>query len=510
MSDQYPGYEPLVDELSSLISGSPPPFIFIHDPISARTSASVVSTLLKSRASDASTRVHFAHATAAACFHTRLLYDTVLNQLAQWQPQWEDGCALWGEERFSQNLDGFIHGMVAVGAHVGEKPQIAILIERAERLQDNMPELIVPLARLAELTGLNLCVIFLSDIPWEEIRPPFGGSPDPYYIDVGPLDKAAHVARLNRVFDELSAKTDPSAPPTAFHRHLRAFYTQFVETIVDICSLYVQDPVEIQYIVAARWPGFVQPILDAYAQAEDLNMNDEEELPPPPVHIRMQLIRHFKPSFKAALETLYPRHDHAASWAAAHAPQPNLLDIRPSELKPQVPKSVENAEDARMDDLPRMAKYLLIAAYLASTNPHTSDLRMFGRGLDEKKRKRRVNRVAPKGGVAKLPQRVLGPNPFPVERLTAILGALLEENDADRRPQAPEYTIPGEHTDMEVSRASVAMQIIELADAGLLQRTTTTDKLDGATFKCGISYKTAETLARQLDVALNDLLWDPA
>nr|GAT44725.1 predicted protein [Mycena chlorophos] len=70
--------------------------------------------------------------------------------------------------------------------------------------------------------------------------------------------------------------------------------------------------------------------------------------------------------------------------------------------KPQVPKSVENAEDARMDDLPRIAKYLLIAAYLTSTNSHTSNLCMFGCGLDEKQRKLRVNRVAPTGGVVKV------------------------------------------------------------------------------------------------------------
>jgi origin recognition complex subunit 5 len=37
-----------------------------------------------------------------------------------------------------------------------------------------------------------------------------------------------------------------------------------------------------------------------------------------------------------------------------------------------------------------MSKFILIASFLASMNPARSDLRMFGRGLDEKKRKRRV------------------------------------------------------------------------------------------------------------------------
>jgi len=44
----------------------------------------------------------------------------------------------------------------------------------------------------------------------------------------------------------------------------------------------------------------------------------------------------------------------------------------------------------------------------------------------------------------------------------------------------------------------------------LLHRTTAVDRLDGPPqFKCAISYDMALVLAKQLDVALNDLLWDP-
>ncbi len=43
--------------------------------------------------------------------------------------------------------------------------------------------------------------------------------------------------------------------------------------------------------------------------------------------------------------------------------------------------------------------------------------------------------------------------------MIAILGVLLEENDADYRPPAPEYTIPGEYTEMEISRLAVFSQV---------------------------------------------------
>jgi origin recognition complex subunit 5 len=39
--------------------------------------------------------------------------------------------------------------------------------------------------------------------------------------------------------------------------------------------------------------------------------------------------------------------------------------------------------------------------------------------------------------------------------MIAILGALLEENDADSRPIVPELMIPGEYTDMEISRVAI-------------------------------------------------------
>ena len=52
-------------------------------------------------------------------------------------------------------------------------------------------------------------------------------------------------------------------------------------------------------------------------------------------------------------------------------------------------------------------------------------------------------------------RRLLGPTPFPLDRLIAILGIILEEYDADIRPPAPEFTIPGEYTEMEISRIHI-------------------------------------------------------
>ncbi|PPQ85122.1 hypothetical protein CVT25_004222 [Psilocybe cyanescens] len=63
---------------------------------------------------------------------------------------------------------------------------------------------------------------------------------------------------------------------------------------------------------------------------------------------------------------------------------------------------------------------------------------------------------------------------------------------------------------MEISRVGVFSSVVELASVRLLHRTSPADRLDGPPqFKCAISYETALLLAKQLNISLNDLLWDP-
>lgn len=51
----------------------------------------------------------------------------------------------------------------------------------------------------------------------------------------------------------------------------------------------------------------------------------------------------------------------------------------------------------------------------------------------------------------------------------------------------------------------------ELTLMRALHRTSAVDKLDGPPmFKCGVGYEVVLALARDLDVPLNDLMWDPA
>jgi len=161
-----PGYEPFATLLTDLLTTSPPPFVYIHDVATPHITSSVVSSTLTAFPD----RPPFLHAivNASTCFTARLFYDTVLRKLADWTPAWESGCQLWGDQRWNDSFDRFIHGLRAVsvdrskhstaktgGQNAQATPKIAIVIERAESLKEYLPDLLVPLSRLAESVSHN-------------------------------------------------------------------------------------------------------------------------------------------------------------------------------------------------------------------------------------------------------------------------------------------------------------------------------------------------------------------
>jgi origin recognition complex subunit 5 len=181
LSAENPGFDSLVLQTTALVLTSPPSFIYINDPATPRISSSVITAVL-STISDLSTeplepnhRIHCASVNAVACFTPRLLYDSILNGLANWQANWTDGCENWAPSdespAWNENLNSFVHGLKALHAELasstgrngksnGKAPaqtvRLVIMIERAERLKETMLDLIGPLTRLAELVRLSL------------------------------------------------------------------------------------------------------------------------------------------------------------------------------------------------------------------------------------------------------------------------------------------------------------------------------------------------------------------
>lgn len=187
ISDSFPGNDILISQLITLVTTCPPTFTYIHDPYTTRVTASLVNALISSLSAidaksivpddDVIPTIASVQVNAVACFTSRLFYDTTLNRLAKWHPRWDDGCENWPGGltgvRYNDSLDGFLHGLRALHANLsddeaGRTPhrskakarvqkdtintvKMVLVVERAERLKESLPDLLVPLTRLAEL-----------------------------------------------------------------------------------------------------------------------------------------------------------------------------------------------------------------------------------------------------------------------------------------------------------------------------------------------------------------------
>jgi len=201
ISDNFPGTNALTSQLITLITTCPPAFTYLHDPQTSRATASLVNTLILSLSAidarcfvlddDTPPIIAAAHVDAVACFSPRLFYDTTFNRLAKWRPRWEDGCENWpggtvGGMRYNDSVDGFLHGLRALetqlrgdenevqssprkgrgktrAKNVAKAVKMVLVVDRAERLKESLPELLVPLTRLAELVSRHQLAYWLIE-----------------------------------------------------------------------------------------------------------------------------------------------------------------------------------------------------------------------------------------------------------------------------------------------------------------------------------------------------------
>jgi len=167
------------------------------------------------------------------------------------------------------------------------------------------------------------------------------------------------------------------------------------------------DDYELAYVATACWPSFVAPLLADWrsnsVKQEDAVEADIPSLRLPAETSRMRLVRYFTPTFTRALETLYPRKQHASEWVRSNE---SPSDLRLSELPIRSEQEEQNGRPVDQEPLPQlttMAKFVLVAAFLASSNPAKTDIKLIGRApADRKRRKGGGTRRTALGATAKV------------------------------------------------------------------------------------------------------------
>lgn len=117
LKSHNPGRSTLIDTLSTFAFARSPPFIHIHDPFTHSQTQVLLTELLQtlsetSRTTNRERRLAHAIVDCTLCFTPKLLFTSILNGLAEFEPTWVDGYRSWvfedenGERRNENPGDG--------------------------------------------------------------------------------------------------------------------------------------------------------------------------------------------------------------------------------------------------------------------------------------------------------------------------------------------------------------------------------------------------------------------
>ncbi|XP_075985225.1 origin recognition complex subunit 5 [Anticarsia gemmatalis] len=354
----------------------------------------------------------------------------------------------------------------------GYEPVI-IVFDRAERLRNMDHNIMSAFLRLRELCNLNICTIFITHLVYENfyfkmgVREPiklfFPNYNKEELFKIIFLQQKGFIRHLNTTYnveDDIKYQLDK---PELFANFLNAFLSVFYRPCRDL--------IELQHMACVNFTKYCEPIIKNEMQATDLT----------------KLWRHISPVLKANLELLYLRISESKPTNPSPGKENSDLDYRPNNnfentLKEELTSTKTFAQSF---ELPYYAKYLLIAAYLASYNPPKEDKRLFMK--NHGKQRKRLQQVRAKAKITEKLNTQLGPKVFTLDRLLAIFYAILEEKIG--------------------LTSNLLAQIATLVELKLIAGSKEID-LDTAKYKCIVGYDFISAVAQTVGFNVRKYLYD--
>ncbi|XP_053618529.1 origin recognition complex subunit 5 [Plodia interpunctella] len=350
---------------------------------------------------------------------------------------------------------------------------IILVFDRAERLRSMDQNLMCTLLRLRELCNLNICTIFVTHLIYDNFNFKMGVR-EPITIYFSNYNKEElfkiiflhqksfvhHILSNHNVDDELKSELEK---PELFANFLNAFLSVFYRPCRDI--------IELQHMAKVNFAKYCEPIIKCEIQAQDLT----------------KLWRHISPILKTSLELLYlristekgskqsPGKENSESYVSQGCKFENMLK---EEL-------MSTKTFAQSFELPYYAKFLLIAAYLASYNPPKEDKRLFMK--NHGKQRKRQQQVKAKAKISEKLNTQLGPKVFTLDRLLAIFYAILEEKLG--------------------LTSNLLAQIATLVELKLIAGSKEID-LDVSKYKCIVGYDFITAVAQTVGFNVRKYLYD--
>jgi origin recognition complex subunit 5 len=439
LKSRWPGRTQQLDQLLRIF-GQPtdytPPLI-LHGS-TATGKSELLSDLLRTQ------QLPHAFVHCAECYSQQLLLELILTGLRE-----QAGIAEGGLGTRVRDLGVFAQQVAQVVKSRDDDQTTYIVLDQAEHLlnqglvSSSNPGLLPGLMSIESLIQPrhNICVIIVVEAAAMRFLQGPAAMFDPVYIHFPPYSK-----------DQLVNLLILSSPDNEHPQLYKSFCKFLFQMFQSSCG---HDLRELRHLSRCLYPKFIKPL-----QTEDVGPSDERKL--------FKLIQ---PHARALQQTLY-QHDNTGGDKES--------DNRASMA-------------SKIEQLSHVSRFIAVAAYIASFNPIDADMRHFAAQVSVKK----ARRVSNKNKKQVISQRHIGPNTFPLERLTAIYFSLLLENAGDAT-----YVQQADSTDLYAELSSlVRLNLLSSASSGSWD-------LDQAKFRCNIGFPFAEAVAKSISVDLSPYLYD--
>ncbi|XP_050099420.1 origin recognition complex subunit 5 [Anopheles aquasalis] len=384
ISLRYPCREKIIHKLYQYYgSGDPfPPALYLYGH-GVTGKSSILESLLTQLGA-----VRYLKLNVIEAYANKLLFETIAFGLQGHRLSSQNGYT------YARRLD-YMKDFLAELRRLDRSLAYVIMLESAERLRDAEPNLLPMLLQLPEATGQNISVVLLSSLPFEKYYVKTGMPTIPKLF-VAAYSRDSMLKILSNDFHKIKLDAQKRAKLAGagsdraelLDRTLtQEFYSNFVHLFLSTFWKVCRDVTELRLGITQCFPHYYEPVIEGAIEAHDA----------------LKLWRNISKVLKTALSTLYMRLGNSN----------RDVDIGQSQLH-----LVQQLE------LPYYAKYLLIAAYLASHNPAKEDKRLFLK--NHGKQRKRMQTVNARAKVSEKMAVQLGPKAFGIDRLLAIFYAILE------------------------------------------------------------------------------------
>ncbi|XP_037367193.1 origin recognition complex subunit 5 [Talpa occidentalis] len=368
------------------------------------------------------------------CFTLRLLLEQILNKLSHHRSS-EDGCST---QITCETFNDFVRLFKQVTKAENLNNQtVYIVLDKAEYLRDMDANLLPGFLRLQELADRNVTVIFLSEIVWEKFRPNTGCF-EPFVLYFPDYS----IGNLQKILSH-------DHPP----EYSADFYAAYINILLGVFYTVCRDLKELRYLAVLNFPKYCEPVVKGEASERDTR----------------KLWRNIEPHLKKAMQTVYLREISSSQWEKLQKDDTDSGQLKGLSAYTHV-------------ELPYYSKFILIAAYLASYNPARTDKRFFLKHHGKIKKTNFLKKHE------KTSNHLLGPKPFPLDRLLAILYSIVDSRVAPT--------------------ANIFSQITSLVTLQLLTLVGHDDQLNGPKYKCTVSLDFIRAVARTVNFDIIKYLYD--